>query len=65
LTPKLANPNIRPSDSAKPACRTEKAERAFSQLIIKDEPRPEFIDKYSRSNIMKKMAEDILSLGNN
>jgi hypothetical protein len=46
-----------------PPCDDEEAEKAFNRLRIKDEPRPEFIDKYSRSNIMKKMAEDILSLG--
>jgi len=46
-------------------CDDEAAEKAFNRLRIKDEPRQKFIDKYSRSNIMKKMAEDILSLGYN
>ena len=40
-------------------CNIEEAELALLSLELRDEPRNEFVEKFSRSNIMKQMAEDI------
>ncbi len=40
----------------------EAAKHAFSLLDLKTVPRVDFISKYLRENIMKKMAEDVFSL---
>jgi glycosyltransferase involved in cell wall biosynthesis len=37
---------------------------AFSSLQLRDQPRPDFIAKHSRSNIARAMARDILALAN-
>jgi glycosyltransferase involved in cell wall biosynthesis len=41
-------------------CDVEDAMRGFETLRIADEPRVEFIQKFSRSGIMRSMAEDVL-----
>ncbi|MFC4313371.1 glycosyltransferase family 4 protein [Steroidobacter flavus] len=43
-------------------CDVEAGVAAFSSLQLRDEPRPEFIAKHSRSNIARAMARDILAL---
>jgi len=45
-------------------CDVEAAEKVFDNLVLQNIPRPEFIDKFSRANIMKRMVQDILSLMN-
>jgi len=43
-------------------CSAEEAERVFDDLIIHVSGREEFLKKYSRRNIMEKMAMDIVGL---
>ncbi len=43
-------------------CSAEEAERVFDDLIIHVSGREEFLRKYSRRNIMEKMAMDIVGL---
>ena len=43
-------------------CDVEDAIQAFANLRLQDLPRPEFIAKYSRSNISQQLAGDILAL---
>lgn len=45
-----------------PPCDVLAATRAFEELSLITEPRTAFVGKYSRANIMARMAEDILSL---
>ncbi len=45
-----------------PPCDAEEAERTFGQLILADTPRREFLAQYSRANISRAMAADVLSL---
>ncbi len=45
-----------------PPCQIEKALTAFERLKIRDVPRVEFVQKYSRKTIMREMAADILEL---
>ncbi|MFN3715821.1 MAG: glycosyltransferase family 4 protein [Thiobacillus sp.] len=46
-----------------PPCDVEAAVKAFSSLRIQITPRPVFIRKYARRNIMQALATDIVSLG--
>lgn len=41
-------------------CELESAVRAFQDLSLSTAPRKEFVDKFSRANIMKEMAADII-----
>lgn len=43
-------------------CDPVEAEMVFSSLVIVDEERPGFVRKFARENIMKEMADDVLSL---
>jgi glycosyltransferase involved in cell wall biosynthesis len=43
-------------------CNVGSAMEALSRLDIKDNPRPEFLRKFSRARIMDAMASDILSI---
>ena len=43
-------------------CDIEGGVRAFEALDLSDRPRPEFVRRYSRTSIMRKMAADVLSL---
>ncbi len=45
-------------------CDVAGAVRAFRKLRFQFTPRPEFIDKYARSNISRALAEDIMALAN-
>lgn len=42
-------------------CDTAEAERVFSQLRLKNEPRDRFAAKFSRVNIAKEMAKDVVN----
>jgi hypothetical protein len=42
-------------------CNVVEAIAAFERLQIRDEPRPSFIEKYSRRTIMRAMAADIVA----
>lgn len=42
-------------------CDIESAVTAFHNLALTTEPRDEFVEKFSRANIMKQMAADIIS----
>ncbi|MCA1977694.1 MAG: glycosyltransferase family 4 protein [Thiobacillus sp.] len=44
-------------------CDVASAVRAFSTLNIRATPRPDFIRKYARRNIMQRLAEDVVSFG--
>ena len=44
-------------------CDAEDAVQALGKLTLGDEPRRDFVDKYSRSNLSREMAEDILTVG--
>lgn len=43
-------------------CDAEGAARSFETLSIQDIPRADFIAKYARANISRKMAEDIIAV---
>lgn len=43
-------------------CNVDDAISAFESLLIQDAPRGQFVTKYARGNIVKKMAEDIVGL---
>lgn len=43
-------------------CNPIEAEEVFSSLAIVDSRRQGFVDKFARANIMKEMADDVLSL---
>lgn len=43
-------------------CDADAAEQALVNLIIRDVPRSEFVKKFARENICRKLAKDILSL---
>lgn len=45
-------------------CDVNEAIEAFDSLELSDKPRPQFISKFSRENIMKLMIEDVLSINN-
>ncbi|PCJ59303.1 MAG: glycosyltransferase WbuB [Planctomycetota bacterium] len=45
-----------------PPCDEIAAEIALDSLIIQDSPRVDFVEKFSRINICKELAKDILSL---
>ena len=42
-------------------CKADAAEAAFNKLVVQTIPRPEFVNKFSRSVIMDEMSEDILA----
>ena len=44
-------------------CDAEDAVRALGKLTLRDEPRSDFVEKYSRSSLSREMAEDILTVG--
>jgi glycosyltransferase involved in cell wall biosynthesis len=46
-------------------CDVDSAVRSFDALTLRDEARPEFIAKYSRENISRDLAADILSVAPN
>ncbi|MCR4348000.1 MAG: glycosyltransferase family 4 protein [Sulfuricaulis sp.] len=43
-------------------CDAVEAQKVFSQLLLVDMPRTEFMEKYSRTRLMRTMADDLLSL---
>lgn len=43
-------------------CNVREAKKSFSTLLLKDEPRTEFVDKFARPKLMRAMADDVLSL---
>lgn len=43
-------------------CNVDEAMRSLNELTLHDTPRTEFIEKYGRQNISRKMAEDIISV---
>lgn len=43
-------------------CDVKGGVQAFNRLQLQNSPRPEFLNKFSRGNIMERMAVDILSL---
>jgi glycosyltransferase involved in cell wall biosynthesis len=43
-------------------CDAADGESAFRRLVLETTPRPEFVEKYARSNIARAMADDVLSL---
>lgn len=45
-----------------PPCHVAAGVAAFEALRLADSPRPEFIAKYSRVNIVRSMAEDVLGV---
>jgi glycosyltransferase involved in cell wall biosynthesis len=45
-----------------PPCDVEAAARAFGTLELVSRPRPEFVEKYARANIVRAMADDVLDL---
>ena len=42
-------------------CDVEGAVRAFDSLELVSRPRPTFVEKYARTNIMDAMADDIIA----
>ena len=46
-----------------PPCDVAAAVQAFSTLQMQPTPRPDFIRKYKRHNIMQLLAADIISIG--
>lgn len=48
-----------------PPCNSKAAEECFKLLQLGSQPRQEFIEKYQRKTIMRKMAEDVVSLLSN
>lgn len=47
-----------------PPCNAEAAVEALSALVIETRRRPDFVEKFSRTAICRKMALDILRIGN-
>ncbi len=45
-----------------PPCDAVVAERVLADLVIRDEPRRAFVRKYTRANICRELARDILSI---
>jgi glycosyltransferase involved in cell wall biosynthesis len=45
-------------------CNAAEAERVFSQLCLRNEPRDRFVAKFARMNIAREMAADIMELDN-
>lgn len=45
-----------------PPCDVSAGVRAFRTLDIKDSPRPAFVAKYSRANIARSMADDVIAV---
>ena len=44
-------------------CNVDEAERSFESLAIRDTPRPDFVSRYARANISRRMALDIIETG--
>jgi glycosyltransferase involved in cell wall biosynthesis len=44
-------------------CDVTAAVRAFESLELVNRPRPEFVAKFSRANIARAMADDVIALG--
>ncbi len=45
-----------------PPCDVTGGVEAFHRLVVADRPRPEFIARYARANIVEAMADDVLAL---
>ena len=45
-----------------PPCDVAAAASAFDRIIVQDTPRPDFLAKYGRTAISRKLAEDVLSV---
>jgi len=43
-------------------CDVKAGVQAFTELVIADQPRPEFVARYTRANIVDAMADDVLAL---
>jgi hypothetical protein len=43
-------------------CDVEGAVAAFNRLVIADQPRPDFVYRYTRANIVNTMADEVLAL---
>lgn len=43
-------------------CNVQEAKKSFITLLLTDEPRTEFVDKFSRPKLMQVMSDDVLSL---
>lgn len=44
-------------------CNVDRAVEAFSELALTDTPRPDFIRKFAREEIMQRMAADVFAIG--
>jgi hypothetical protein len=44
-----------------PPCDVKSAQESFQDLLLETKPRNDFCKKFSRSNIMEKMAQDIIA----